>query len=52
MFIVENDKPEALPHEDWGHFFSEDLYIVDLKGAKHRYVLMWMGPKLEGEAHT
>lgn len=35
-----------LPESEWGNFFSEELYIIDLKGRKHRYVLMWMGPKL------
>ena len=32
--------------------FSEELYIVDLKAKKHRYVLMWMGPKLDPEQYS
>lgn len=46
VYIVENEQPKLLPKEEWGHFFSDELYIIDLKGKKHRYVLMWMGPKL------
>ena len=46
VYVVVDDKPQVLPKEDYGHFFSDELYIIDLKGKKHRYVLMWMGPKL------
>jgi hypothetical protein len=46
VYHVDNEKPEELKAEEWGAFFSEELYIIDLKGKKHRYVLMWMGPKL------
>lgn len=49
VYVVENDKPVLLPENEWGHFFSDDIYIIDLKGKRHRYVLMWMGPKLEAE---
>ena len=52
MYWVKDDKPEVLAKSEWGAFFSNNLYIVDLKGKGHRYVLMWMGPKLEAEAHT
>jgi hypothetical protein len=47
MFHVSDDKPNLMAESEWGHVFSDDLYIVDLKGKKHRYVLMWMGPKLD-----
>ena len=49
MYHVENEKPVAIKEEEWGFFFGEELYIVDLKGKKHRYVTMWMGPKLNPE---
>ena len=42
----------ALDQGEWGHFYSEDLYIIDLKGKNHRYVLMWMGPKLDPDQYT
>ena len=45
-------KPVLLDKSEWGHVYSEDIYIIDLKGKKHRYVLMWIGPKLEAEAYT
>lgn len=46
------DKPVKLEKSEWGHFFGEDLYIIDLKGKRHRYILMWMGPKLEAEQYS
>jgi hypothetical protein len=47
LYIVDNETPVKLQETDYGHFFSDDLYIIDLKGKKHRYVLLWMGPKLD-----
>jgi len=49
---VDNETPVKIEKEEWGHFYSDDIYIIDLKGKKHRYVLMWMGPKLEAEQYT
>ena len=47
----ENDKPVPLDKGEWGHVYSDELYIIDLKGKRHRYVLMWMGPKLDAEQY-
>ena len=41
-----------LPKNEWGQFYSDDLYIIDLKGKQHRYVLMWMGPKLDPKEYA
>lgn len=46
------EKLVTLDKEEWGHVFAEELYIVDLKAKKHRYVLMWMGPKLDPDQYT
>ncbi len=46
VFHIDNEKPTELKPEEFGSFFSDDLYIIDLQGKKHRYVLLWMGPKL------
>lgn len=47
VYHVDEGKPVKLDKSEFGHFFSEDLYIMDLQGKRHRYVLMWMGPKLD-----
>lgn len=46
VHCVYEGQPVELAQDDWGHFYSEQLYIIDLKGKNHRYVLLWMGPKL------
>jgi hypothetical protein len=46
VFHVDNEQPRELPNTEWGSFFSEEIYVIDLKGKKHRYVLLWMGPNL------
>lgn len=32
MYHVEDDNPVLLNKSEWGHFYSDDLYIIDLKG--------------------
>lgn len=41
------------PNEE-GVFFSESTYVVDINSDLNRYMVCWMGPKLNGEeiAHT
>jgi hypothetical protein len=46
------EKPVVLDKAEWGHVFEDDLYIIDLKAKSHRYVLMWMGPKLDPDQYT
>lgn len=36
------------PAED-GKFFAESVYIIDIKGSKHRYLICWMGARLVGD---
>ena len=52
MYHVQNGTPVVLDQSEQGHFFADDLYIVDLQGSKHRYVLMWMGPKLDPDQYS
>lgn len=52
VFLVREGQPVEVDQSEWGHFFSNEIYILDLKGRKHRYVLCWMGPKLNAEEVT
>ena len=52
VYIVKDGKNEVLPKADWGHFFNEELYLIDLIGKNHRNIVMWMGPKLGPEEYT
>lgn len=31
--------------KEFGIFFAEEVYAIDVKGKDHRYVIMWQGPK-------
>ena len=46
IYHVKDGKPEKIPKDEFGNFFVDDIYIIDLIGKKHRYVVTWMGPKL------
>ena len=47
IYVVEDEKPVKIPENEHGFSFSDEIYILDLKGNRHRYVLTWMGPKLD-----
>lgn len=46
VFVVQDGQPVQVNENEYGHFYAEDIYIIDLRGSSHRYVIMWMGPKL------
>lgn len=46
VYVIVDEKPLKLDPAEHGFFYSDDIYIIDLKGKKHRYVLTWMGPRL------
>ncbi len=41
-----------LDKEEWGHFYSDDTYLIDLKAKDHRYIVMWIGPHLNFDQYT
>jgi hypothetical protein len=43
---IDGDTPVAIPKEEFGHFFSDEVYTIDLKGKKHRYFILWIGRKM------
>jgi Gelsolin repeat len=45
-------QPYPLEKAEWGHFYSDDTYIIDLKGKNHRYIVMWIGPHLNFDQYT
>lgn len=32
-----------------GKFFAESVYVIDIQGSNHRYLICWMGAKLSGD---
>lgn len=36
------------PDEE-GKFFAESVYVIDIQGTEHRYLICWMGQRLTGD---
>lgn len=39
---MQNKKLVQIESGAVGHFFADEIYVVDLKGATHRYQVCWM----------
>ena len=33
---------------EFGHFFSDEVYVIDIQGSDHRYMVNWQGTKIDG----
>ncbi len=54
IYFLENlTKPVKVddPNE-FGKFFNEATYVVDVKSSSHRYMICWQGPNLSSEENT
>jgi hypothetical protein len=52
VYYLEGDLSNAVKitdPEEFGKFFSESVYVVDVEGEDHRYMICWTGPALSGE---
>jgi hypothetical protein len=38
-----------IPEDEYGHFYQNNVYIIDVKGSKHRYIIQWFGPRLSSD---
>lgn len=38
--------------EEWGTFYSDEIYLIDLQGKNHRYIVMWIGSHLSLDQYT
>lgn len=49
-FIGDNRaQPEEVPSEEYGWFHKENVYMIDVKSDKHRYVIQWFGKNTNGD---
>ena len=48
----QSDQPEEIPAEEHGHFFQDNVYMIDVKGSKHRYIVQWFGPRLPSDTQS
>jgi hypothetical protein len=48
----QSEEPVEIDEADYGHFFQDNIYLIDVKGSKHRYLIQWFGPKLPGDIQS
>ena len=48
----ESEQPEEIPEEEYGHFYQGNVYMIDVKGANHRYIIQWFGPRLGSDIQS
>ena len=41
-----------MPEEDYGHFYQDEVYMIDVKGSKHRYIIQWFGPRMPSDKQS
>ena len=49
VYLCQEGKNIELPEAEHGHFFQDNVYAIDVKGAKHRYIVQWFGPRLPSD---
>lgn len=42
----DKEEPTEIPASDYGHFFQDEVYLVDVQGGGLRYLIQWFGPRL------
>lgn len=50
MYVFNEDCNELTKIEnsaEFGHFFDEEVYCIDIKGSEHRYSVIWQGKKID-----
>jgi hypothetical protein len=46
VYLCKDGNLIEIPKEAHGHFFQDEIYLIDIKGSLHRYLLTWIGPRL------
>lgn len=52
VYVLEDNLMKPVKIEDpaeHGKFFADNVYVVDVQGKEHRYMIVWQGPKLGGD---
>lgn len=49
VYLCKDGKNVELPEEDYGHFYQDEVYAIDVKGQYHRYIIQWFGPRLPSD---
>lgn len=49
VYINKDGDNIEIPEAEYGHFYQDNVYLVDVKGANHRYLVQWFGPRLPSD---
>jgi len=49
VYLNQNDENVEIPEQEYGHFFQDNVYTIDVKGENHRYLVQWFGPRLPSD---
>lgn len=49
VYLCKDGKNVEIPEEDYGHFYQDEVYAVDIKGQYHRYIIQWFGPRMPSD---
>lgn len=51
MYIMNEectDMEEITNQHEFGHFFDEEVYVIQIQGSQHEYMINWQGRKIDG----
>jgi len=51
VYLCLDGQPKEIPEADHGHFFQDNVYVIDVKGD-HRYLIQWFGPRMAGDKQS
>ena len=49
VYLCQGDAPAEIDASHFGHFFKDSVYVVDIQGAGHRYLIQWFGTRLPSD---
>ena len=39
VYLIGGDAPVEIPEAEYGHFYQNNVYMIDIKGDQHRYII-------------
>ena len=49
VYLCKDGKNVEIPPAEFGHFYQDEVYAIDIKGEHHRYLIQWCGPRLPAD---
>ena len=52
VYLIGGEELVEIPVEEYGQFFSKSVYMIDVKGENHRFIIQWFGPRLPSDVQS